>query len=137
MAQVVDASIAVAWCATNQATALTRAAFVDVATNGALVPSSFWYEVFHGLVRLERRGIVSRQEIEVFVADISQLDFSVDPARDTTEMVELYRLSQRARLNIYDAGYLELALRSDLPLATNDKALTQAARNAGAALFEP
>ena len=101
------------------------------------MPSSFWYEVFHGLVRLERRGIVSRQEIEVFVADISQLDFSVDPARDTTEMVELYRLSQRAKLNIYDAGYLELALRSDLPLATNDKALTQAARNAGVALFEP
>ena len=101
------------------------------------MPSSFWYEVFHGLTRLERRGIISRQEIEVFVADISQLDFSVDPTRDTTEMVELYRLSQRIRLNIYDAGYLELALRSGLPLVTNDKALTQAARNAGAALFEP
>ena len=81
MAQVLDASVAIAWCALNQATALTRAALVDVMANGALVPSSFWYEVF--------------------------------------------------QLSIYDAGYLELALRSGLPLATTDKALASAARDAG------
>jgi predicted nucleic acid-binding protein len=50
-------------------------------------------------------------------------------------MIELYRLSQRTQLSIYDAGYLELALRSGLPLATGDKALALAARNAGAAIF--
>ena len=133
MAQVLDASVAIAWCALNQATALTRAALVDVMANGALVPSSFWYEVFHGLARLERRGIVSKNEIEDFVTHVSKLNLSVDPARNTAEMVDLYQLSQQASLSIYDAGYLELALRSGLPLVTTDKALASAARDAGVA----
>ena len=137
MAKVLDASVAIAWCAPNQATALTRAALVDVIENGALVPSSFWYQVFHGLARLQRRGIVSQDEIEDFVTHVSEFDFSVDPARNTAEMVDLYQLSQHAALNIYDAGYLELALRSGLPLATTDRALASAARDAGVAMFNP
>lgn len=137
MAQVLDASVAVAWCAPSQATALTKAALPIVAADGALVPSSFWYEVFHGLARLKRRGIVATEEIDAFIESVSDLDLSVDPARDVAEMFTLYRLSQRLSLNIYDAGYVELALRSGLPLATGDKGLALAARTAGAAVFAP
>lgn len=137
MAQVVDASIAIAWCAPSQATARTKAALLAVVADGALVPSSFWYEVFHALSRLERRGIVSADEINAFVADISELDFSIDEAGGAREMFELYRVAQRTLLSIYDAGYLELALRSDLPLATNDRMLESAARNAGVTIFAP
>ena len=64
---------------------------------------------------------------------VSKLNLSVDPARNTAEMVDLYQLSQQASLSIYDAGYLELALRSGLPLVTTDKALASAARDAGVA----
>ena len=135
MAQVLDASVAVAWCAPSQATALTKAVLHKVIADGALVPPSFWYEVFHGLSQLRRRGIVAQAEIDAFIENLSELDFSVDPARDVAEMIELYRLSQRTQLSIYDAGYLELAFRSGLPLATGDKALALAARNAGAAIF--
>ena len=135
MAQVLDASVAVAWCAPSQATALTKAVLHKVIADGALVPASFWYEVFHGLSQLRRRGIVAQAEIDAFIENLSELDFSVDPARDVAEMIELYRLSQRTQLSIYDAGYLELAFRSGLPLATGDKALALAARNAGAAIF--
>jgi predicted nucleic acid-binding protein len=137
VAQVLDASVAVAWCATNQATTLTQAALIEVIAHGALVPSSFWHEVFHGLARLTRRGIVQLDEIEVFIKDVSALDFSIDPARETNEMIALYQLSQQNALSIYDAGYLELALRSGLPLATNDKALASAARDNGVVLFAP
>ena len=131
MAQVLDASVAVAWCAPSQATALTKVALLKVIADGALVPASFWYE----LSRLRRRGIVAQAEIDAFIENLLELDFSVDPARDVAEMIELYRLSQRTQLSIYDAGYLELALRRGLPLATGDKALALAARNAGAAIF--
>jgi predicted nucleic acid-binding protein len=135
--QVLDASVAVAWCATNQATPLTRAALVQVIAHGAVVPSSFWHEVFHGLTRLTRRGIVRQDDIEMFIDDVSDLNFSVDPARETDEMIELYRLSQHNSLTIYDAGYLELAMRSGLSLATNDQALASAARSNGVILFAP
>ncbi len=40
-------------------------------------------------------------------------------------------LARRHRLTIYDAAYLELALRESLPLATLDQALAAAARSEG------
>ena len=41
---------------------------------------------------------------------------------------ELMRLARRHRLTVYDAAYLELALRRGHPLATLDAALATAAR---------
>lgn len=46
----------------------------------------------------------------------------------TLDLALIYRLS------VYDAAYLELALRRDLPLATLDGALLQAARISGVGL---
>jgi predicted nucleic acid-binding protein len=136
VAQVLDASVAIAWCATNQATPLSRAALVQVIAHGALVPASFWHEVFHGLARLNRRGLVTQADIETFANDVLDLDFSIDPARDTKEMIELYLFSRTTSLSIYDASYLELAMRSGLPLATGDRTLAAVARSNNVTIFE-
>ena len=40
-------------------------------------------------------------------------------------------LAERHDLSVYDATYLELALRMKLPLATLDRALAAAAKTAG------
>jgi Predicted nucleic acid-binding protein, contains PIN domain len=44
---------------------------------------------------------------------------------------EISYIADRYNLTIYDAAYLELALRRQLPLATFDKALLAAARAEG------
>jgi predicted nucleic acid-binding protein len=43
-------------------------------------------------------------------------------------------LARRHRLTVYDAAYLELALREALPMATLDEALASAARAEGVSL---
>ena len=43
-------------------------------------------------------------------------------------------LARTHRLTVYDAAYLELALRVDAPLATLDRKLAAAARAAGVPL---
>ncbi|AXC11496.1 hypothetical protein ACPOL_2172 [Acidisarcina polymorpha] len=45
------------------------------------------------------------------------------------------KLAEKHRLTAYDAGYLELALRSALPLATLDDALRRAARLEGVSVL--
>jgi predicted nucleic acid-binding protein len=45
------------------------------------------------------------------------------------------RLAERHRLTLYDAAYLELALRRSLPLATLDRQLRVAATNEGVQLL--
>ena len=135
MAQVIDASVAIAWCAQSQASPLTHAALAAVAESGAHVPSPFWYEVLHGLSGLELRKIVRRADIDGFLADAAQLNLAVDQLCSTAEMIELHRLAQRYSMSIFDVSYLELALRLELPLATRDAALAHAATRAGASLF--
>jgi predicted nucleic acid-binding protein len=49
--------------------------------------------------------------------------------------VRIFPLARDYHLTVYDAAYLELALRTKLPLATRDRALCAAAVAAGAALF--
>ena len=43
-------------------------------------------------------------------------------------------VARSQRLSDYDAGYLELAMRRGIPLATKDDALAKAARRVGVSL---
>lgn len=49
----------------------------------------------------------------------------------------LLALALRYDLSSYDAAFLDLALRRQLPVATQDAALAQAARLAGVGVVEP
>lgn len=50
-------------------------------------------------------------------------------------MGSIYTLAKSEQLTIYDAAYLEIAMREGLPLATFDKALKKAAHRNGVALL--
>jgi predicted nucleic acid-binding protein len=137
VAQVLDASVAIAWCVRSQETPLSVAALYAVEAHGAHVPSPFWYEVLYGLAGLQLRRIVSADDISGFLSDAVRFNLIVDQAHGTVEMIELRRLGETYALSVYDASYLELALRTGLPLATRDNALAVAAKKAGATIFTP
>ena len=54
---------------------------------------------------------------------------------DPIDYDAVFEMARRLDLNIYDAAYLELALRLDVPLATLDKKLAETAAEAGVAGF--
>jgi predicted nucleic acid-binding protein len=137
VAQVIDASIAVAWCVHTQATHLSDAALTAVIESGGHVPAQFWFEVLHSLIRSEQRGLVSRSNVDEFITQLAEHALTIDRAYDATEIIKLYRMARQYRLKVYDAAYLELALRMGVPLATRDAALAQAARAAGVELLRP
>ena len=51
-------------------------------------------------------------------------------------MAEILDLARAERLTSYDAAYLDLALRQNLPLATRDGDLAAAARRIGVDVIE-
>jgi predicted nucleic acid-binding protein len=136
MAQVIDASVAVAWCVPTQATELSKMALAAVTDSGGHVPAQFWFEVVHSLDRAERRNLVGRDAIEEFLVDLVDLPLTIHAAYAAEDMVALRKLAQQHRLNVYDASYLELATRLRLPLVTKDVSLARAAESAGAPLFK-
>jgi predicted nucleic acid-binding protein len=61
----------------------------------------------------------------------------IDPQSDEGVFDRVFKLADQYSLTIYDAGYLELAIREGLPLATLDNDLRKAARASGVPLVGP
>src|SRR5439155_4820738 len=94
----------------------------------AAAPILWWFEVRNGLVIAERRRRLNEQQTARALNKLSRLAIRLDQPPDEAEVMTLAR---RHRLTVYDAAYLELAIREALPLATLDTALADAARAEG------
>jgi predicted nucleic acid-binding protein len=130
MALVIDASIAAAWAFADEHVD-AELTFARIGTEEAHVPTLWWYELRNVLVTGERRGRLTERETARFLRDISRLAITVDRAPSEGGVLTLAR---RHRLTVYNAAYLELALREALPLATLDQGLADAAQAEGVAL---
>ena len=133
---IVDCSVALAWVFGNQATEYTRELLMKQRRGAALVVPSLWYyEVANGLVVGLRRRLLTADNH----ADALRFFKSLRLTRDDEGVEEAFSvtstLSQRYGLTVYDASYLELALRRRIPFATRDVALQAAARKSGVELL--
>lgn len=104
-----------------------------VAAHGAVVPSLWQYEVANGLQSALRRGRTTEVAVAQTLTGLGRL--RIMEATDRPLGVELVALASKFDLSAYDAAYLWLARARDLPLATLDRRLAQAAREAGLPLI--
>jgi predicted nucleic acid-binding protein len=100
--------------------------------DGMVVPGLWWFEVRNLLLMAERRQRSTPQKISAFLTQLQRLDLAVD---QSPEGDEVFALARRHRLTIYDASYLELAMRLGLPLASLDRKLAAAAQSEGVRLI--
>ncbi|HRK38874.1 MAG TPA: type II toxin-antitoxin system VapC family toxin [Burkholderiaceae bacterium] len=131
---VLDASVALLWLvpATNPAGVdYAEATLVALKDAQAVVPSLWALEVANVVAKLEAKAIVTEADSQRYVALLSKLHIVTDPATATHALGDTLNLARRYRLSAYDAAYLELALRTGLPLATLDAGLVKAATTAG------
>jgi len=134
MRLVVDASIAAAWALPDESSPVADAALSSSVDSGATAPVVFVYEFRNLLLSNERRARIGPVEVEAALTRLADLEVDIDAAGDPDDVLALAR---RTGVTVYDAAYLELALRRDLPLATLDRRLTDAATAAGARPFGP
>jgi predicted nucleic acid-binding protein len=109
-----------------------------VATGGtAFVPVLWRYEVSAVLARAEIKGLLPASKAAEFFEDLAAMAIVVDIESADRVLSDVYRLATLHRLTAYDAAYLELALRRNLPLATLDVELRNACKAAGVAIETP
>lgn len=104
-------------------------------TAEVLVPCVWGLEVANVLARAEAKGIATEARSEAFVDMLSRMDIDTDAATATQALYGTLQLARRYNLSSYDASYLELAMREDMPLATLDEDLRRAAKRAGVQQF--
>ena len=102
---------------------------------GAVVPALWFLECTNGLAMAERRGRIDSAGIIKAIALLRRLSLVVDDPAPSGVLDAVLDLARTHRLTTYDAGYLDLALRRGLPLATGDAPLRTAATATGVALL--
>jgi predicted nucleic acid-binding protein len=126
MAFVLDASITACWAFRDEDHPDATAALHRMRDEEALVPPLWWFEVRNILVVNERRGRIPESDTASFLGYLSRLRVRIDQLPDENAVL---RLARAHRLSFYDAAYLELALREQLPLATLNTDLRKGAKS--------
>ena len=135
-AVVVDASMAFAWILPSQASSTAEALLKRIeAGDQAVVPPLWFLEVANGLLIAERRKTMAAPERRLALERLSALGLTVDEANARVAFDRTSVLAEQFGLSVYDAAYLELAIRRSLPLATRDRALQSAAERSGIPQF--
>jgi predicted nucleic acid-binding protein len=133
MALVPDSSVIVSQALDDEDATYAEAVIEAIASDEAIVPTLFWFELRNALLMGERRQRSTTERTSSFLADIALLPFAVDESPREAVVLDLARSHT---LTVYDAAYIELALRKGVALATLDKALIKAAKAVGVTIFK-
>lgn len=126
--------MAAAWCFPDERTAYSNAVLQAIATPVEAIAPRLWaYEVRNSVLMGMRRNRIGSVDAQQFIESINVLPIRlVDPVSYDA----LFSLAEHHKLTVYDAAYLDLALREGVPLASLDNALCKAASSAGVTVFQ-
>ena len=135
---VLDASMALSWLLPDEASDAAIAVQSYLAkADGVWVAAHWRLEVANSLCMAERRRRLDAAGVAQAVALFTQLPVVVDPETNEHASAETLALARQHTLSVYDAAYLELALRRGAALASLDGPLRLVAKKLGVALLPP
>jgi predicted nucleic acid-binding protein len=133
---VIDASVTLPWCFLDESSTFTDDLLDKlISVRTAVVPAHWPLEVLNAVIMGRRRGRVADDTIAKFFGSLRSVNIAVDGKRMLNNFETVSTLSEKYGLTCYDAAYLELAQRTNLPLATLDKDLRKAATTASVVLL--
>ena len=135
---VLDNSVAMRWLlASNKVSDQRYAELVlrSLANAEAVVPNLWHLEAANVLLSAANCKELEISAVERFTVQLENLPITVDTLTANQVFGHTMSLAKAYRLSSYDAAYLELALRENLPLATLDKHLLKAARRSDIEIY--
>jgi predicted nucleic acid-binding protein len=131
MSVVLDSSVALAWTYSDEKTPAVEQVLDLIIQAGGWVPGIWRLEVANALYRGIRQGRIVATLRDQALADLATLNITTDLDTERFAWNDTLTLADRFRLTLYDACYLELAQRRELPLATLDRDMHSAGRELG------
>ena len=125
---IIDASVALSWVIPGENSELADQIKASILSHGAIVPQLWIYEIGNALLMSVRHKRIKKSSLFGIYQALQTLPIEVEIAPPPGGHLEVLRLASESELTVYDATYLELAIRKALPLATFDKSLQVAVR---------
>lgn len=135
MSLVLDASMTIAWLFDDERTEAAHGVMRRVLAEGAMVPSLWRLEVANVLRNAVCRGRCDEAYVDRSLGRLARFPIAVDAETDAQAWGATRTLAREEALTLYDAAYLELALRRGATLASCDLALMAAAGRQGLAVL--
>ena len=132
---VLDCSLAMAWCFEDETSDYSEQVLGSLIDSRAVVPALWSVEMANALLVAERRKRLSHIKSMAFREYLSGFIIDVDDYLFKKPIEIILDLAKETGLTAYDATYLELAIRKNLPVATLDKELKQASRKIGIEIY--
>lgn len=134
---VLDGSVTLAWFFADEADPYANSIAASLPGAQVFVPTIWPLEITNALLVGERRKRSSVAQATTWIGFLSSLPITVDHETTSRAWTEIIHLGRVQSLTAYDAAYLELALRRQLPLATLDDRLKAAAKAVGLPTYSP
>ena len=131
---VIDASVVLAWHDPRESNVYADSVLGFLEKETAITPPLCCIEVNNVLRLFEKKELITSLDLEKAIAFVDSLPILRDRVAVDFSMPLVLRLSREYSLTIYDACYLELAVRLNLPLASLDNDLINAATAAEVAI---
>lgn len=125
---VVDSSFVLNWLFREEGHEAGRPYLKRLTEEFGVSPALWATEVCEGLRSGVARGRVSREDADGMAVRVGALLVTQDEATWAQAWVHARQLAHREGLSVYDAAYLELAVRKSLPILTFDRKLREAAK---------
>lgn len=135
MAFVLDSSVALAWILPDEETSHVDTIAARLESEPALVPVIWPFEVHNALLVALRRDRLTRTQLETCVNALTALTIEVDPDSSLRNADRALTVAEELELSVYDASYLELAIRHGVALASIDERLRTACAARGVPLL--
>jgi predicted nucleic acid-binding protein len=132
---ILDSSATLAFLLPDERTAEAEQILDMVMNEGAWVPSLWRLEVANSLTVAVKRGRIRMAYRDEALRNLALLNIQTDPETDTMAWTATSGLADQFGLTLYDAAYLELSVRRNLPLATLDVDLQRAGKKLGRKVF--
>ncbi len=126
---VIDCSAAIPWFLDDEANAWSEGLLDALPHYSLHVPALWHLEFANVLLTAQRRKRIAAKDAAGLLVRASRLPLATDGR--VVPLVEIADLANSHGITTYDAAYLELAMRLNCALATQDKTLAKAAKRHG------
>ena len=133
---VIDNSVIMSWCFKDETSQYSDNILEKLTVSMAVVPSIWPLEIANVLLEAERKNRLGEADSARFITLINKLPIKVEQETPERMLKEIFALAREHDLSSYDASYLDLAMKSGLPIATLDEKLISAAKRSHVPVLE-
>lgn len=133
---VLDCSMTMAWLFEDESTKKSEQLLTRISEGeSAWVPALWHWEVSNILLVAQRKKRITRSQAVGFIEMLKVLPIYIENKAMQQALETTFELAHENQLSSYDAAYLEIALRKQLPIASLDKQVIRTAKELGIAVL--